>query len=509
MKRLIIATAAAALLGGATAQADNLARPEYKLKEAKLMVEKAQEKAKDEALRASVLEEEVKKLKEALAKMEKQEAARTSPLLPKSETIEELSTAFIPDDAPGLDEESRKVVERMKKMILPCAQFVSGATLDTAIQFLVGASREYDDPSLPIEDRGVNIILGRPKQDNAGEPSDEKEPAYPQIGNIALMNVSAYDLLKVVCDTTGWQYFFDNGTVCVGVDAPLTTWTLAIDDEQMDKMLGDTLRVVAEADPWGIDEQGGDGNAKDKSLMKFFRDSGVSWPRGSEISYSDVNGTLRIKNTKSNISAARRIVKSAWQNCLNKEAKGSAPNVEIGVTVIEASMEALGRCGYFGVRENANTSPYAAAAILDKLLTAVNPGSVTIAAAPRLMSRMGESIRLNDLSKFRVADRETGEIGDTVVEGGGIELEAEADLISLDNKTMSLSLEFCMWGRPQKVSSISEQVVECPVLASFMGQVAIKSGTTAMFTASANNNDKMTLVFVTPRIIKPDGTPLE
>ena len=95
--------------------------------------------------------------------------------------------------------------DRMKRMVLPSVAFKSATEMSDVMAFFRQASKDYDAPDLPIEKRGFNLVL-----DNG--MTDGKVPLPTEIG---LANISFFDALSTVCDTSGFAFSVENGVVRV------------------------------------------------------------------------------------------------------------------------------------------------------------------------------------------------------------------------------------------------------------------------------------------------------
>ena len=51
------------------------------------------------------------------------------------------------------------VEKRMKEMILPSISFRPPATISDAVEYFKQASRDFDRPDIPIDQRGFNFVL--------------------------------------------------------------------------------------------------------------------------------------------------------------------------------------------------------------------------------------------------------------------------------------------------------------------------------------------------------------
>ena len=80
----------------------------------------------------------------------------------------------------ALGEDAERTVEqmvekRMKEMILPSIAFRPPATIADAVEYFKQASRDFDRPDIPIDQRGFNFVLDLGKQlvSQGGEAASE------------------------------------------------------------------------------------------------------------------------------------------------------------------------------------------------------------------------------------------------------------------------------------------------------------------------------------------------
>ena len=94
--------------------------------------------------------------------------------------------------------------QRLEKIIIPEINFSPPATLIDAVNFFSNASRDYDDPKLPPEKRGVSFILKLGKESKA-----------PLIPRLRARHITLREALQLVCDVTGMTYRVDGGLVVI------------------------------------------------------------------------------------------------------------------------------------------------------------------------------------------------------------------------------------------------------------------------------------------------------
>ena len=111
---------------------------------------------------------------------------------PSQEAATEVSEAI------ALIRQEQEIINRMKKMQVPCLSFKPPATIIDAVNLFRSISKEYDDSSLPPEERGFNFVLRAP----SGKGAEVLSPIPPT----TLSDVSLYEALKRVCDSVGYVF---------------------------------------------------------------------------------------------------------------------------------------------------------------------------------------------------------------------------------------------------------------------------------------------------------------
>lgn len=112
----------------------------------------------------------------------------------------------------------------LRRIIIPEVTFDPPATLIDAVDFFKQASRDHDDPKMPVQQRGVSFVLKLPASsttagsgvDPFAVSSDSKKAIQaPVIPHISARFISLYDALKLVCDVTGFKFETRGGFVMI------------------------------------------------------------------------------------------------------------------------------------------------------------------------------------------------------------------------------------------------------------------------------------------------------
>ena len=212
----------------------------------------------------------------------------------------------------------QSIEKRMKEMMLPSIAFRPPATIIDAVDFFRQASKDYDRPEIPVDQRGFNFILTLDKALTGGEASADNNAesafgaaaddnaaasgAVPQIPNISASNLSLWEAMGHVCKSVGFK-FKVQGSVVMVMPKNATT------DELITRsynVVEDFVSIMNNASSTLKNEQsgqlgGGGDNAEEgndeEAWKKYFEEMGVVWPQGSSIKYLRHLGKVRVKNT--------------------------------------------------------------------------------------------------------------------------------------------------------------------------------------------------------------------
>ena len=259
------------------------------------------------------------------------------------------------------------VEKRMKEMILPSISFRPPATIADAVEYFKQASRDFDRPDIPIDQRGFNFVLDLGKQlvskggdagaEDSGNDfaasaqSDDAAAAggadgMPLIPAIAANNVSLWDALKLVCRVTKFKFQIQEGPVVMVMPESMTTEDLVtrtydVTENFAERMSGAAEDVQDMKGGFGGGNKSNDENAGDDqeaSWKKFFSLMGVKWAEGSSIVYLKTIGKLRVTNTKDQLA----VIEAALAGEL-----GATPKlIEIEARFVEVAQDDLNSLGF-------------------------------------------------------------------------------------------------------------------------------------------------------------------
>ena len=257
----------------------------------------------------------------------------------------------------------QSIEKRMKEMMLPSISFRPPATIIDAVDFFRQASKDFDRPEVPVDQRGFNFILtlketltgggAAPAGDNnnaeaafgAAAEENVSDGAVPQIPNIAASNLSLWEALDHVCKQVGFK-FKVQGSVVMVMPKNVTTDELITRSynvvESFVERMNDASSGLKDqkAGDFGGGGGGGDnaGSSNDEdSWKKYFEEMGVTWPAKSRIKYIKAIGKLRVTNTADQLAIL--------EQALN-ELNVTPLLIEIETRFVEVAQEDLNSLGF-------------------------------------------------------------------------------------------------------------------------------------------------------------------
>ena len=276
-------------------------------------------------------------------------------------------TAKSPLGGDGERSVEQSIEKRMKEMMLPSISFRPPATIIDAVDYFRQASKDYDRPEVPVDQRGFNFVLQLDKvltnnggaaadakaaggNDNAfSSASDEEGDAasgdVPVIPNVTASNISLYEALKLVCQVCKPAYKFKvQGSVVMVMPKTMTTdelvtRTYSVVESFVDRMndASNSLKGEKAGDfgGGGGDDEGGD--SPENQWKAYFEDLGVTWPQNSRIKYIKAVGKLRVTNTEDQLAIL--------EDALN-ELNVTPSMIEIETRFVEVAQEDLNSLGF-------------------------------------------------------------------------------------------------------------------------------------------------------------------
>ena len=260
----------------------------------------------------------------------------------------------------GVDPErslEQSIEKRMKEMMLPSISFRPPATIIDAVDFFRQASKDFDRPDIPLDQRGFNFILtldkaltggAAPADNNAesafGAAAEEEASngAVPQIPTISASNLSLWEALQHVCKQVNFK-FKVQGSVVMVMPKNVTTDELITRSYNVVESFVDRMNDASSGlkNEKAGDFGGGNDNAEsgndEESWKKYFEEMGVSWPLNSRIKYIKAIGKLRVTNTADQLAIL--------EQALN-ELNVTPMLIEIETRFVEVAQEDLNSLGF-------------------------------------------------------------------------------------------------------------------------------------------------------------------
>ena len=202
------------------------------------------------------------------------------------------------------------VIRKLETVVIPKMAFLPPATIIDAVEFFIQASRDYDDPNIPLAQRGISFMLRLPRV-STGETCDVVRPftaatrteyVVPEIPKLSARDIGLYDAIKLICDVTGMKMTVRRGTVCIEPIELIEDWTTRI--------------YNLPPPPCGVCGriheyyQAHDMHAAASFDWKaLFESLGVAWPEGcSSIKTHALTGKLQITNLPENLALIEQIL---------------------------------------------------------------------------------------------------------------------------------------------------------------------------------------------------------
>ena len=254
------------------------------------------------------------------------------------------------------------ITARMKEMILPSITFKPPATIIDAVDFFRQASKDYDRPEIPVEQRGFNFVLtglnlrGGASSGEAAKTDDNSFSAsaddaagdaaptdVPQIPNISASNLSLWEALKTVCDVAGFKFKVQGSIVMVMPKDMSTeefvTRSYNVTDNFAERMSGASsdMKEMGGGANFNNNSDEKEENSQETDWKGFFSMMGVNWPKGSQITYIKTIGKLRVTNTADQLAVL--------EQALN-ELNVTPMLIEIETRFVEVAQEDLNSLGF-------------------------------------------------------------------------------------------------------------------------------------------------------------------
>ena len=278
---------------------------------------------------------------------------------------EKKGETVIKDTGPGAESTiEQQIIQRMKAMRLPAISFKPPATIIDAVEYFRGASKDFDDPARPLEQRGFNFVLKTPEAVRMKEAAAASEDAddfsdtgsedaaaggplgVPVIPMITASDITFYDALKLVCESVEYKFLVQGPIVMVmhkdmSAEELITRSfpVLSSFTEKMGSAKEDITTMRASGSGFGGSSRKNDDGEEneERDWKEFFSLLGVKWPEGSSIFYVKTVGRLFVKNTQDNLAEFENVLAQ-----LNQQ----VTLVEIETRFIEVCQDDLNSLGF-------------------------------------------------------------------------------------------------------------------------------------------------------------------
>jgi len=199
-----------------------------------------------------------------------------------------------------------EVTQRLKRITIPEMTFYPPATIADAIDFLKQASIDYDDPSVPLDQRGVGYIL-RLNQDPSSVAVETTDAAdvfasaatasrdLPRIAAMSVRFISLYDAYNLVCEATDMEWNIIGGKIGIVPKERAETRFYNVPQALKNELYKENpLRDV--------------NDNSDKVWEILFKQLGVLGPAWAKVEYLPAIGKLRVTNSPRNLEIIERVI---------------------------------------------------------------------------------------------------------------------------------------------------------------------------------------------------------
>lgn len=241
--------------------------------------------------------------------------------------------------------------DKLRSITIPEINF-KNATINEVIDFFIEASREYDDPQIPPEQRGVNLILKTPQATASDAALDEENifasGAASSDGSQASITFSARymslaEALETACSLSQLKFRIRGNTVFIlpvneaDADMISRSYVVVPEFESKAKSVSKGLSTRKQDSDgrtfFESSEEEGDTDGP-VDWIQLFKDMGVNWPNGSSVKYLPAISKLRVFNTPENILEFEKALEEL--NVTPRQVEIEARFVEVAQTDLES-----------------------------------------------------------------------------------------------------------------------------------------------------------------------------
>ena len=108
-----------------------------------------------------------------------------------------------------------KTVRQLKAIKMPEVSFCAPSTMKDFAEYMSQATKDFDDPAVPLEKRGMKFVCTESVAAKVGPEKPKQETALIPCGGIGA-TTTAWDVLTNVCNSVGCTFEVVHGEVEIG-----------------------------------------------------------------------------------------------------------------------------------------------------------------------------------------------------------------------------------------------------------------------------------------------------
>ena len=108
-----------------------------------------------------------------------------------------------------------KTVRQLKAIKMPEVSFCAPATMKDFVEYMSRATKDFDSPDIPLENRGITFVCADSVAAKTGPEKPKQETALIPCGGI-WATTTAWDALTNVCNSVGCRFKVYSGKVEIG-----------------------------------------------------------------------------------------------------------------------------------------------------------------------------------------------------------------------------------------------------------------------------------------------------
>ena len=108
-----------------------------------------------------------------------------------------------------------ETVRRLKAITMPEVYFYAPATRKDFVEYMSRATKDFDSPDIPLENRGITFVCADSVAAKTGPEKPKQETALIPCGGIGA-TTTAWDALTNVCESVGCTFEVVHGEVEIG-----------------------------------------------------------------------------------------------------------------------------------------------------------------------------------------------------------------------------------------------------------------------------------------------------